>query len=424
VKGPSVPRTANRGDILIAFCEAVGLPVSPKTTLPLLVGPEASVVGWVVDKNGSRADDTVVIATTMKLQAEVRTLKQTRYMQGVLQAAAGAWRITPGKARMMAEKMAPWHAAIAASNGKTIDWTDECRQNQQDMIPFLESLPRAHIHPDDLITDDSCLIYVTDASDDAAGCSIWRVMIPDARDVVVPEDLEDTQISQIVWGFAKAHRGEQKEWLTYSTETEILVVSIEKTSNRVTQALLKFDPDSEVKKIAFYSDSSTARCIAEGLTNPAHEPEFHTAKSRKWHNWAHRVVMTNHWPAHWAFIQGIKNTLSDWLSHIGHLIMEQGQRRIAKTVSVATRSQTTALTSAQERYPVPDGWSIADSSFSLFTPQDWELTSSATSVDTTSIWFQVSISDMFASLTSSSAPPLIAERLKTWRTKVFAICPP
>ena len=29
----------------------------------------------------------------------------------------------------------------------------------------------------------------------------------DARDVIVPEDLEDPQLSKIVWNFAKAHTG-------------------------------------------------------------------------------------------------------------------------------------------------------------------------------------------------------------------------
>jgi hypothetical protein len=427
VKGPTTDRTTNRGHILLAFCQAVKLPISPKTPLPLSVNTEVSAVGWVIDQHGSRADDTVVIATTMKLQSTVTTLKQARYLRGVVQAAAGAWEFTPGNARSMAEMMAPWHAAISPTEGRPFKWTDECRQRQIDMIPFLKSLPRSHINPDELITDESCIIYVTDSSDDASGCSIWRVMIPDARDVIVPEDLEDPQLSKIVWNFAKAHTSEQKEWLTYTNETEILIVAIEKTSNRVTQALLKFDPDSPIRKIGFYSDSSTARSIAEGLTNPAFTPEYHTAKARKWLNWSQRVVMTNHWPSHWAFIQGIKNTLADWLSHVGHLILDQGdiKTRLTKTTSVMTRAQSTLYDSAQSKYPVPDGWTIANSTFKLFTIDDWKLVSETTKADTKSTWFKITIADMFAKLTSSSAlAPLVSDRIDCWKTKVFAICPP
>ena len=427
VKGPTIDRTTARGLIFLAFCEAVNLSISPKTPLPLTVSNEVSAVGWVIDKHGSRADDTVVIATITKLQAEVTTLKQARYLRGVVQAAAGAWQITPGSARMMAELMAPWHRAITESNGKRITWDDDCRTNQVRMIPFLKSLPRAHIHPDELITDSTCLIYTTDSSDDAAGCAVWRVNITDARDVIVPEDLEDPQLSQIVWGFAKAHVGEHKEWLTYSTETDILVEAIEKTSNRVTQALLKFDPESEIKKIAFYSDSSTALSIAKTLNDPAYTPDFHTAKARKWLNWSQRVVMTNYWPAHWAFIQGIKNTLADWLSHVGHLILEQGKLlSTAKRVAVLTRSQQQRIEAAQRLYPVPEGWSISNSTFKTLSPTDWRDVSSATAADTTSTWFQTTISDMYAHLTSGggSLAPLVNDRIKAWRTKVYAICPP
>jgi hypothetical protein len=85
-----------------------------------------------------------------------------------VQAAAGAWEITLGNSRLMAEMMAPWHAAITAAKGRTVDWTDECRRMQSEMIPFLKSLPRAHIHPDELLTDDCCLVYVTDSSDVAS----------------------------------------------------------------------------------------------------------------------------------------------------------------------------------------------------------------------------------------------------------------
>ncbi len=45
IKGPTTIRTDNRGLIFVAFCDAVCLPISPKTILPLEVSTEVSALG-------------------------------------------------------------------------------------------------------------------------------------------------------------------------------------------------------------------------------------------------------------------------------------------------------------------------------------------------------------------------------------------
>ena len=63
-------------------------------------------------------------------------------------------------------------------------------------------LPKAHTKPEDLITDESCLVIMSDACDEGVGAGLWRVGRADARDVTI-EDLKDRRISRLIATDAK-----------------------------------------------------------------------------------------------------------------------------------------------------------------------------------------------------------------------------
>jgi hypothetical protein len=118
-----------------------------------VIKTEVLAAGVVVNERGFRSDDTVLRAVEMKLTSTARTIKQARRLRGVIQAASTAWEYKAGEVRMMAELMNPWNAAIAL--GTKFKWNERCMEAQLNMAPFLKGCDRAHIHPDELITNDT-----------------------------------------------------------------------------------------------------------------------------------------------------------------------------------------------------------------------------------------------------------------------------
>ena len=85
-----------------------------------------------------------------------------------------------------------------------------------------------------MITEDSSIIFYGDSSDEAAGVGVYQVKIPDARDVKIPEDLQDPMISIMAMCFARGHSDDKIDWLTYQNETELMVEALEKMGKRIT----------------------------------------------------------------------------------------------------------------------------------------------------------------------------------------------
>ena len=428
VHGDDDDRCMGRNEIFEAIAEIAGLPISAKT--PACSLEEAKGCGMVISEHGQRADDTVEVALQMRLdlaisKGSVTGIKQLQNLRGVIDSSRLAFTFSAGQHHKFAELCSPLNVCIKRTNseGKVPReyYRDVAIPCLIELKTFIKTVPRAHIHPDDLITEDSCLILCGDSSDDAAGTGCYKVLIPDARDVKVPEDLQDPLLSTMVADFARAHDSDKVNWLTFENETEIVVEACEKLGKRICASLRKFDPKSEVKKISIYSDSSTARSISEGLTNPACRPEFHTAKARKWLNWSNRLYFTRNWPAFFAFCTGSTNDFADWLSHIGHLLKQAGTDLHNKPPPKAVTETTL---SARLQYPVPTGWTLKDSICS-FSPEQWTRISEATSTDHDSKLHKVSLAELLDVLTGgTTCSALVRDRVHTWKSKIFAIVPP
>ena len=424
VHGPSEERCINRNKIFESFCRSAGIAISPKT--PATVTTEVVAAGILMSSAGLSVDDSVAVAVRLRMKVKCRGVKQARNLRGILNASRTAFYMEPGEQRRWAELMHPMDKAIAladANGGKfpTKFWIDEVESQLEVLETFLLIKPRAHIHPGSLITHDSCLIYLTDSSDDAAGGGLYQVQIPDARDVKIPEDLMDPMLSVMVTSIARAHDPEKRSWLTYANETEIGVELIEKTQKRVTEALLELGP-TDCCKVAFATDSSTAKATMQGLNDPAAKPEFHTAMARRWIHWSQRMQMTRFWNMHLVHCKGEWNHFADWLSHIGHLLLEQGRKPAAHPVFSVTKEDK-KLQALRLRFPVPSGWTLSDSALNL-TSEQWQSLSDAQLADTESVFHKVKVSEMFSVLLGDDCSALARDRVKSWSTKMFMIVPP
>lgn len=177
IHGPSESRCEGRNLIFESFCRVAGLPISSKT--PALVQEEVVGAGVVISKHGLRADDCVETAVRMRIALKVKGVKQARNLRGVIQSARTAFYFDVMEQYRWAELTHPMDKAIALadSSGKFPSqfWSQEVEPSLQELLKFLDIVPRAHIHPDSLITETSCLVFLTDASDDAAGGRFTRL---------------------------------------------------------------------------------------------------------------------------------------------------------------------------------------------------------------------------------------------------------
>jgi hypothetical protein len=374
IHGPTEDRVYYRNLMFESFCRIAEIEISEKT--PALIVTEALGAGIVLSKDGLSTDGSVKRAMEMRIEVPVGGVKQARNLRGILQAGRTVVHPGVGQAHTFSQHMSFIDRAISISD-KTGKWPSKFWHDE--VIPQLQALkglflilPRAHIHPDSLITAGSCLFYLTDSSDEAAGGCLYKVMIPDARDVRVPEDLMDPMISQMVASTGRAHHGEKVHWLTYTNETEIAVEILEKTGKRVTAVIQAFGP-TDMCKVGLGTDSSTAKSICQGLNDPACKPEHHTAMARKWRHWSERVEFTIYWNMYFAHCKGEVNHFSDWLSHIGHLLEAEAERlssRKHKTKEVLTVSEDKAISAMKKRFQTV-GLSRAQISVSVENNGNW-----------------------------------------------------
>jgi hypothetical protein len=422
IHGPSELRCSNRNLIFESFCRVAKIKISPKT--PPVISTEVVAAGILVSAQGLSVDSKVGTAVRMRIAVKVRGAKQARNLRGIISAARTAFLFDVGQQRKWSELMHPLDRAIAmadADGGRfpTKFWEEEVEPNLAELETFLLTKPRAHIHPGSLITHDSCVIYLTDSSDDAAGGGCYRVMIPDARDVKIPEDLLDPLLTVMVHAISRAHTPEKRSWLTYQNEIDIGVEIIEQTAKRVTESLVELG-HTDCCKVAFATDASTAKSMMQGLNDPASKPEHHTAMARRWVHWSQRMEITRFWDMHLVHCKGEWNHFADWLSHIGHLLLTDAKRdRPAQVCSIDLESSEAKA--MRLKYPVPHGWTLEDSVFNLSCDQ-WSKFSEAQRVDA-STFHKVKVSEIFAALMGEPCSILAKDRVRSWSTKMFAVVP-
>ena len=68
-----------------------------------------------------------------------------------------------------------------------------------------------------MITDDTCLVIMSDASDIGVGSALWRVKRVDANKVTI-EDLQDHTVSTIIATDAKVLSQSEQNWFTFEQE--------------------------------------------------------------------------------------------------------------------------------------------------------------------------------------------------------------
>ena len=94
---------------------------------------------------------------------------------------------------------------------------------------------RRLINPDDLLTDETCLVISSDASDEGCGASLGVVRKADASQVT-PEDLHSTEMYQLVAPFTHVFSSAEKRMLTFERETLGMYLAVDKWRKLIAKA--------------------------------------------------------------------------------------------------------------------------------------------------------------------------------------------
>ena len=88
--------------------------------------------------------------------------------------------------------------AMAQSEaGRRLQWPDECTEACHELHKHIANQPLAHWSPHSILTALTCLIAMTDASDDAVAISLFVVKQSDARNVT-KEHLKDPNMATLL----------------------------------------------------------------------------------------------------------------------------------------------------------------------------------------------------------------------------------
>ena len=92
-----------------------------------------------------------------------------------------------------------------------------------------------------MISDESCLIMTTDASDTAVAVSLFRVKVADAKSVT-KADLLNRDKAQLIGVAYKRLSGSQTSWHTFESELYAIVLGCKKFGSFITTATVNYPP--------------------------------------------------------------------------------------------------------------------------------------------------------------------------------------
>ena len=283
---------------------------------------------------------------------------------------------------------------------------------------------------------EHCIIMAGDASDCGGGDCMWRVKIPDARQVQVPQDLMDPELTQLIYVDYSVLSKEDLRNLIYENELKRTVKSLKKRGGVLIMAMAGYKADKTsadyVCKCMVYTDSMTALGAGKKMVLPQGKLEFVTAKSRKIMGWSNDVAFTTALAMEFQGIPGVENNLCDFLSHLSDAMVRQDRLArdaeatmnedylLTKLVCPMTRHQVRELAEADTGdFEAPGGWDVVEHNF---TDAQWHVVCDAYKADD-STFLKMKLSEVYEVLTAegNKVAQLHKERILSWKQRVFAV---
>ena len=260
-KGMSIEEVAGRLRILLMIYKVFDIEVSPKCydkTGEIPITQQVKAAGYVLSEAGISCGDEFYDVMVVLLTKVIRSIKQLESLIGSLLQAHVAFRFDIDQIAIFGELMAMLQVVLKrAKAGGKIQYNEEIKPVCEELLSFVKILPLVKCLPEELIDDQHCLIYLRDIGDTGKGMLVYRVGIPDAREVVIPDDLQEPNLTQLVRSFHGVLSSDELKWLTVENEANNVVQSLKKTSGMLVSACSGY-PANGVQKVGVYSDSSSA----------------------------------------------------------------------------------------------------------------------------------------------------------------------
>ena len=204
--------------LLKAIYKEFGQEISPKCfdeSGEIPITSEVKGAGFMIGRAGMiTCNDKLLVALEVLLTKVIRSEKQLR---SLISSIIQAHQISE-----FGTEIANLQRALkSATEGDGVRYKEIVEPTCGRLLKFLGALPRVQCLATELIDDDHCLIYLGDVGDTGKGMNVYRVAISDARDVIVPDDLEDPNLTQLVRCFFGVISQHKLEWMTWENEADI-----------------------------------------------------------------------------------------------------------------------------------------------------------------------------------------------------------
>ena len=317
VHGATPEEVMIRSRIFEAILHAYGKTVNSKNS-DSPYDDHMILAGLHFDKSGVSLSEKAILSLHDALDAyTVKSLTDVQHVVGVIQYASSAFSWPDALPSPEFTDIVSGINAIGSAPHKTIKelWTREFPPLHNRLKSLLHNIPRLALDPATMVSNESCLIQVSDASDTGVAVSLFRVLIADAS-TVTKEHLLDRTKSQLIAVRYRKLTGAQTRWHTFEAELYAMVLGVKFFGSFITTATANYPADG-IPKIAFWSDSTTALSQWNSLTLPAATTDFLSAKARRFYAWADEVSFSKYWPLHLKHIPGDTNDLAHVMSHLG-----------------------------------------------------------------------------------------------------------
>ena len=295
----------------------LGKKVSPKCDRSVKKNGEH--VGLSFTKGGVQLSDATVTQLKVMLDVMPKGKKQMQRLLGTIVQATTAFEFDNSNKTWLAEKLS---ILTQASTAEPFQCTAEVKQTIREMASKVVNSKRRLINPDDLITDDTCIVISSDASDEGCGASLGVVKKADGRDVT-PSDLHDTEMYQLVAPFTHVFSRAEKRMLTFERETQGMYLAVDRWRKIIAKAASRFKPvDAGGNiKVVLMMDNTTATSKWMSLGVPI-SLDHTSAKGQKYACMADEMAFLNALPVEARWIPGECLSFPDMLSRIEQMMKE------------------------------------------------------------------------------------------------------
>ena len=177
-------------------------------------------------------NDKLLVAMEVLLTKVIRSEKQLKSLISAFTQAHSGFKFDVHRISEFGTEIANLQRALkSATEGDGVKYKDIVEPTCGRLLKFLGALPRVQCLATELIDDEHCLIYLGDVGDTGKDMNVYRVATSDARDVIVPDDLEDPNLIQLVRCFFGVISQHKLEWMTWENEADNVVESLQKTGH-------------------------------------------------------------------------------------------------------------------------------------------------------------------------------------------------